>query len=346
MFKRISLVIALVAALVLTATAYARTSASTVLPDSVTRINFVPGTSSYTFTTNLTLGSPQAYVLGVSSRQIIYVTMSGNAGIELLDPLNNILQASTSQPGPWGVAAPMAGDYTLVLDGQGTITVSIYIPPAWMPQQYSGIALFPPQRIRFAPGSIGYGFSLDLQQGQPRAFVLGIMAGQQFNVKTEGNVTAVVLGVDSNPLRPAHIEYGLSQYAIPVTGDYTMILSGQGPSGITLVIPALGTNPPPSSGPLRIRFRPGAVSSTVVAYPQPGLPSPEYVLGIAAAQTLYISTTGVVSNIVVYDSLGNLLTAAWTPYGALAFAIPLTGDYRIVVYGSGTIGITFYIPPL
>ena len=128
MLKQIGLALTLVAALMWSGTAFAQTPASIPPPTSITPIIFSPGTSSYTFTTNLAPGVSQGYVFWVAAQQAIYITKGGDADVEVLDPLGNVLATPTVQPGPWGAIATRNGNYTVVLYGQGPVTVSIYIP--------------------------------------------------------------------------------------------------------------------------------------------------------------------------------------------------------------------------
>ncbi len=73
---------------------------------------------------------------------------------------------------------------------------------------------------------------------------------------------------------------------------------------------------------------------------------PQYLLGIGAGQQLYVTTTGTVSNVQVLDPMRNPVLPFGTFNGWIAFNIPQTGNYRVIVYGSGPISVTFYIPPL
>lgn len=345
MFKRIGVALSLVAAFMFSGTAFAMSPASVPLPASLTRIHFVPGTSSYTFTANLAQGVPQGFVLAVSSHQSIYVTKTGNATAEMLDTQNSILGAATSQPGPWGVTAAQSGDYTLVLDGQGSVTVSLYIPSTSFSQSYSSIVPLFQQRIHFAPGATGFSFSENFNQGLPAAFLLGISGGQQLNIVTQGTVTAAVLGPDNNSVGATSSQRGQWAYNIPVTGDYTLVLSGSGLASVSISIPPLSAGSP-TGGVTRIRFLPGNTSFTTLANQQNGSFTSRYVLGIAAGQTLYVSTSGSTSGVQVLDPFGSSLPSFAMPNGSVGFHIRWTGDYRVVVSGSGMITVTFYIPPL
>jgi hypothetical protein len=350
MLKQIGLALTLVAAWMWSGTAVAQTPASIPPPTSITPINFPHGTSSYTFTTNLAPGVSQGYVFWIAAQQSLYITKGGDANVEVLDPLGNGLATPTSQAGPWGAVATRSGNYTLVLYGQGPVTVSIYIPSTFFPQAYAMIVPYSKQWISFTPGAASYSFNRFFQQGQPLAFVLGISAGQQLTVSTQGSVTAAVLDSDYNPLQAASSQYGEWVYNIPLTGNYTLILSGTGLSWISIAIPPFGTNPPPP-GPTRIRFPPGNASLTVFANIQSGSPAPQYLLGIYARQTLYIASGGNVWNVQVFGPMdkpvrSNPIPSFVNPNGSLGFDIPDTGDYQITVYGSGMIQVTFYIPPM
>lgn len=344
MYKKIGFAISLIFALIWTETAFAQTSASIPPPALFTRINFVPGTNSYTITTNLASGISQGYVLGISAQQSLYLTKTGNANVEAFDPIGNIFVTPATDAGPRGAAAARSGDYTLILYGQGPVTVSIYVPQGSFPQAYSTIVPSFQPRIHFAPGADNYSFSEFFQQGMPLAFLLGISGGQQLSIWTQGNLTAAVLDLDGSPRPAASSQYGQWEYSIPVTGDYTLVLSGAGSGWISITIPPLGASAA-ASGPIRIRFLPGDASLTTFANEQAGYPVPQYLLGISAGQSLYIATTGNVSSVQVFDPFDNPVPAFAQPNGSLSFSIGRTGDYRVVVYGSGSINITFYIPP-
>jgi hypothetical protein len=256
----------------------------------------------------------------------------------------------TAQPGPWGAIATRNGIYTVVLYGQGPVTVSIYIPSTYFPQDYSMIVPYTKQWISFTPGASSYSFNRFFQQGQPLALVLAISAGQQLTVSTQGSVTAALLDSDYNPLQAASSQYGEWVYNIPLTGNYTLILSGTGLGWISIAIPLFRANPPPPDS-TRIRFPPGNASLTIFADVQNGSPAPGYLLGIYARQTLYIATIGNVWNVQVLGPMdkpvrSNPIPSFINPNGSLGFDIPEMGDYQITVYGLGMIQVTFYIPPL
>ncbi len=133
MFKRMSLVLGLVAALMFTTIAFAQTPVMRAAAAATTRISFAPGTTEYTLTTNMTPGVSQSYVLGVSAQQALFVLKSGDASVQVFGPLGDQLIAPNTQPGPYTVYAAQTGDYTIVLSGQGAVTLTVAVPPFGLP---------------------------------------------------------------------------------------------------------------------------------------------------------------------------------------------------------------------
>lgn len=93
------------------------------------RITFPVGGTTFAFTTRLVSGAAQRYVLQILAQQTMTITSGSNVTIKVMDARGNIVQASTSSPGLWEGTIPQNGDYTIVLVGQGFVTVSIEIPP-------------------------------------------------------------------------------------------------------------------------------------------------------------------------------------------------------------------------
>jgi len=108
-----------------------------------------------------------------------------------------------------------------------------------------------PQRIQFAPGTASYEFTTTLTPGIPRSYVLRILAGQvlYISVLSEKEVSVAVLGPEGAALpvtktgRP-----GSWSVDIPRTGDYTLVLRGEGEAEVTVYIPPLKPTPTPIAG--------------------------------------------------------------------------------------------------
>lgn len=93
------------------------------------RITFPVGGTTFAFTTRLVSAAAQRYVLAILAQQTMTITSGSNVTIRVLDASGDIVQASTSSPGLWEGTIPQNGDYTIVLVGQGFVTVTIEIPP-------------------------------------------------------------------------------------------------------------------------------------------------------------------------------------------------------------------------
>lgn len=343
MLKRIGFVLALIGVIAIHTTAFAQAPIAVPPPATLTRISFAPGTSAYTLTTDLQPGVSQGYVLWVAAGQMMYITKTGYASVQVLDPREIELVGPSTPAGPWGVQMTMTGDFMLVLSGQGVVTLSIYIPPLdSSPEPPVPLPSYS-QRIRFAPGSSWFYFNANLANGLPAGYLLGISAGQLLEVQTEGNVTAAVLDPYGSELIPVMTHPFDWVFSIPQTGDYTLLLLGSGPISITINIPPLGSPLPPRLPVAqRINFAPGTSSLTTTSVVQED--GPAYVLRIARGQTLYIST-GIGPKLSLYDPEGNEV-ASGNGWEGFSYYIPVDGDYTVILHGQGQTEITFQIPPL
>lgn len=343
MLKRIGLLLALVAALAITTTAFAQAPGDFPTPAGSTRINFEPGTTAYTFSTALDQGVSQRYVFGVAASQVLYVIKSGNASVQVFDPQGSPLSAAIIQPGPWGVAIHQTGDHSLELLGQGIVSLTLYVPPL-------GASAHPPvplpfysPRIRFAAGTTGTDFPVNLAQGEPASYLLGISAQQELTVLAHGNLTVSLLDDHGDAIAPSVASSEQWLFAIPRTGDYTLVLLGSGPVFVSLAIPPLNSPMPPAQGAERIMFAPGTDSTTITARLWTSIPQ-SYILGISRGQTLYISTSPA-AKFQVIDPLGNEVVGTVTST-AWVYNILQDGDYTVSFFGTGPTKITFWIPPL
>jgi hypothetical protein len=95
-------------------------------------------------------------------------------------------------------------------------------------------------RINFAPGNASTTFTTNLAAGAAQGYVLQVLGGQQLYVSATGNATVGVLDPSDIPMaiqragRP-----GLWIVGIPVTGDYTVVVYGDGVSTVTIYVPPL-----------------------------------------------------------------------------------------------------------
>lgn len=93
------------------------------------RITFPVGGTTFDFTTRLAAGVEQRYILQILAQQRMSITTGSNVTIRVLDANNKIVPPTSSSPGLWQGTIPQTGDYTIVLVGQGFVTVTIEIPP-------------------------------------------------------------------------------------------------------------------------------------------------------------------------------------------------------------------------
>ena len=335
MFKRLSILGAVILALAIPAAVYAGGAADPV------RIDFLPGTSAYTFTTNLVAGVPQDYVLTILAGQTLYIIKNGSAKTQVIDPLGNALTGMSAQPGPYGVAISQTGDYTVVLSGNGMTTVSLYVPPFGAPNVPAAPTNSIAVPIQFAPGSAGTSFAANLVQGFPLVYSLQIFAQQQVYLVTDGNVTVALIDPQGNALTAIAPTRGKWNYAVTQSDAYTLVLLGDGQTNVSISIPPMEATP--TVTPARISFAPGAASYSFVANLATGAPQ-QYALRVLAGQTMYVTMNpaGAVS---AFDPQGNAV-APVTMAGQWAFPISQTGDYTIQLAGSGSVLTTVYVPPL
>jgi photosystem II stability/assembly factor-like uncharacterized protein len=216
------------------------------LPPTRQPINFPPGSTSYTWTTNLIPGVPQAYALRAQRAQAgqqMTITASGQVSVQLYDPQDNPLTGVLSQPGPWEANLPQTGTYSLALLGVGPVTLGVYISPlSGQPQPPTPLPS-PLQRINFAPGATSATVSANLTPGISQGYILGAQAGQQMAIAASGNTTLALLDPGHNPLPPTSFAPGQWEFALPETGDYSIALLGQGQVTLTVSISPLSSSP-------------------------------------------------------------------------------------------------------
>ena len=96
------------------------------------------------------------------------------------------------------------------------------------------------ERITFGAGSTVYTFAVNLASGAPKAYVLTVLAQQQMTITASGDVTIVVLDPQNKAVVPVSARQGQWVGAMPQTGDYTIVLQGDGAFDVSISIPPLG----------------------------------------------------------------------------------------------------------
>ncbi len=203
------------------------------VPGQTTRIRFATGATSATFSTSLQAGTPAGYILGLQAGQRIYVTVYGNASASLLNPYGGAVEETSTGAGQWQFPAKSTGDYELILQGSGAVTVMAYVPPLATHQGAT--------RIRFAPGNAGTSFTANLVDGSPARYVLGMLGGQTLYVQVDPeDATVAVTALDGSAVNTIRSgRPGLWIAAGGQTGDYTITIQGQGITGVSIYIPPL-----------------------------------------------------------------------------------------------------------
>ncbi len=92
-------------------------------------IIFRPGDTSTTFNTAVVPQGPQGYTLRVLAGQQMQVTASGGVSVGILDASNNALPTQVDSSGVTTASIPANGDYTVVIYGNGSTTVTMTVPP-------------------------------------------------------------------------------------------------------------------------------------------------------------------------------------------------------------------------
>ncbi len=91
------------------------------------RIQFASGATSATVNTSLAVNTPKGYVVRALAKQNMMITATNNATVIVLDAQDNRQSPGSEQPGRWQGALSQTGDYTVVLFGQGAVSMTVKI---------------------------------------------------------------------------------------------------------------------------------------------------------------------------------------------------------------------------
>ena len=98
-------------------------------PTNSVRLSFGPGETQTSFDAAISPDAPQGYILRVMAGQQITILTSGSVFVGVLDKNLSPLGMSTPQTGVWSVRIPKTDDYTVVIYGNDSTSVTIKIPP-------------------------------------------------------------------------------------------------------------------------------------------------------------------------------------------------------------------------
>ena len=195
-------------------------------PASWERINFPRGSTTYTFSPQLTADFAKGYILRTLAGQSLFVTSSNLIRFAVLDPDNFELPAFPTSSGQLLFRLPKTGDYTLIIAGEGSATIAIDVPPL-------------PQQIQFTPGSTSATFTISLDAHVSHAYTLWVAAGQQIFVKVNQPIQLLAFAPNGSELisilnDPLQWQFGITQ-----SGDQSLFLTGVGDVTVTIIIPPL-----------------------------------------------------------------------------------------------------------
>jgi hypothetical protein len=101
-----------------------------VLPE---RVSFATGSASATVTPDLSPGVPQAYVLKVAAGQHLLINSDHDLQLQVIGPDGRWQAAAAVETRQWDYTVRQAGDQTLVFNGAGHVSITIYVPPLATP---------------------------------------------------------------------------------------------------------------------------------------------------------------------------------------------------------------------
>ena len=93
---------------------------------------------------------------------------------------------------------------------------------------------FTPQRVTFPKGATSVTLPAQINTTTAAAYVLYVLQGQTMTVRVKPAVNIVILGTHSQALTSAS---GALQYKIPQSGDYTVVVMGEGNVSVEISIP-------------------------------------------------------------------------------------------------------------
>jgi hypothetical protein len=327
---------------------------SIAIPAQAQAIQFPANATSYAVTTDLAQGGTKAYQIQANAGQRIYITIDGNAVMQVYGPGENAITGVVAAINPVKVPLSQAGNYTIALQGTGPVVMSVYIPAANANQNVAAPVPSQLTPIQFQSGATSASFNVNTTAGTPLAYTLNVQPGQQMTVTTNGNATVTLLAPDKVTMIPsAQMPTHEWLYTLNQGGNYTLVLLGNGPVTVTVGIPALGgssggntsgTAIPVTGNAERVNFGAGNASATLNKTLVSGTPQ-AFVLNVTQGQTLYVSTTGSV-DVTIYGPGNNVLVNGHASYpNRWSVKANQTGDYTFVVSGSGPCQLVFYIPP-
>ena len=203
-------------------------------PATVETVRFQPGATVHEIQTDLTGGVPRGYALGIGGGQTLFVTGGEEIARWLLGGDGRYIPG-VIDGGATRFDIPVTAPYTLILQGNGPAHLLLAIPPLGLPETAAPISS---AQVRFAVGSTSASLEATLVPGAPAGYILGIGAGQRLWVTAAlGDVGFWLLDPNGKTLSPLSRTTRVGEFGIPRTGDYTLVLDGDGPVQVVVEIP-------------------------------------------------------------------------------------------------------------
>ena len=331
-------------------------------PGGSARINFAPGATSATVSSNLAAnGDGDNWLLRVSAGQVITVqTIANPAGqmnVQLLDA-NGIFIVGNPDTIGISAAVPTTGDYQISLTtatGAPAVayTLQVIVPPAPGP--------LTPQRIQFAPGQSSAQLQDSLAAGGDlKRYVVNVAAGQTIQVGVFASppaATAIYIHNSAGQLISSGTDMSGASVTATTAGDYLIDVSSPNAAPtvsytLTVTVPPLTTPPTVAPPPQqRITFGPGQTRTQLSGGVSVGA-TVEYVLGVAAGQTIITDLSdnpSAIVEIAISDPAGNVVNFGRGPT-SLATMAATSGDYHIwlstLSEAAMSYTLTVTVPPL
>jgi len=218
-----------------TATPTARPSSAIPSPATVETVRFLAGATVHELPVSFSGSAARGYTLGMGAGQKLYVNWPGNLSAWLVNSAGQALPG-VADAGAVRFDIPTTANYTLVLQGSGTVNVLLAIPPLGQPETPAPAST---ERVRFPAGGTSATLEPTLTRGAPIGYVMGVGAGQRLWVTAPvGDMGFWVLDPGGKTLSPIVPQTARSaEYAIPRTGDYTLVVNGEGPVQVVVDIP-------------------------------------------------------------------------------------------------------------
>jgi hypothetical protein len=317
------------------------------LPDKATALTFPDNASTSAIDANLVTHQPVAYTIQAKAGQVVQIAVNGETNLQVFGPNKNPVSNVMVMPGYVSLTLADAGTYTIGLDGLGKVIMSVYLPGA--SDNLASAAPVPANAAPVAVPAMPFSVFVEskLSPGVNAGYTFNGKAGEMLTLAMQYNVVPVLLAPDGNTLVPdtSAIDHSWL-YALPEDGSYTLVMLGTSYSIVQIKVTAMPTATAAAapSGATRIAIPSGKTSVSFRTYFTANK-SQTYVInsGNGLSMTVSISGSAQISKMTGPDGkdvapVHSLLSGDWSA------KLGQSGDYTLVLSGSGPSTITFTIP--